>query len=113
MKELEITITEELNESGKHVFRIEMDAEQQEAISIVQNMLNDNNLEFNREFYQSKYNSYVVYDYKPFCFEGFIYGMEFDIENEKDKHTLSFISYLLSEWVSVVNKLNKLIELTK
>ena len=63
-----------------------------------------------KTFYQSKYNSYVKYDYEPFCAEGF--NIEFKItDNLGDgvftSNQLKFIEYV------VVKRLDRYIELEK
>ena len=61
-------------------------------------------------FYQSEYNSYVKYDYEPFCVEGF--NIEFEItDNLGDgvfaSNQLKFIEYV------AVKRLERYIELEK
>ena len=41
--------------------------------------------------WKSKYNSYVVYDYKPFCDDGFEITATV---TSADKNTLDFVEYL-------------------
>ena len=61
-------------------------------------------------FYRSKYNSYVKYDYEPFCVDGF--NIEFEItDNLGDgvfaSNQLKFIEYI------AVKRLDRYIELEK
>lgn len=61
-------------------------------------------------FYQSKYNTYVKYDYEPFCIEGF--NIEFEItDNLGDgvfaSNQLKFIEYV------AIKRLDRYIELEK
>lgn len=61
-------------------------------------------------FYQSKYNTYVKYDYEPFCVEGF--NIEFEItDNLGDgvfaSNQLKFIEYL------TIRRLDRYIKLEK
>ena len=37
----------------------------------VEDIAEENNCRIERKEWKSKYNSYVVYDYEPFCSEGF------------------------------------------
>lgn len=63
-----------------------------------------------KTFYQSKYNSYVKYDYEPFCVESF--NIEFEItDNLGDgvfaSNQLKFIEYV------AIKRLDRYIELEK
>ena len=63
-----------------------------------------------KTFYQSKYNSYVKYDYEPFCVEGF--NIEFEIADKLGdgvfaSNRLRFIEYV------IVKRLERYIELEK
>ena len=40
-------------------------------IDWVEDIADENNCKIERKEWKSKYNSYVVYDYEPFCSEGF------------------------------------------
>ena len=60
------------------------------------------------EEWKSKYNSYVVYDYEPFCSEGFeinILLSSFDISY------LNFIKYLYNEKLSTIEYLDNCIKI--
>lgn len=112
-KDIEIELKEEINEEQKHIFTIIVNADEAEAVAYIKQVIAEHGLIPYREFYQSKYNEYVLYDYEPFCIEGFKYGIEFDMDIERNKHAIGFVTYLLKEWVSAVNKFNKLMELTE
>jgi len=58
--------------------------------------------------WRSKYNNYVVYDYEPFCSEGFEITMTL---SAKDPRFLSFVKYLYDKKMSVINYLNDCIEI--
>lgn len=111
--DIEIELKEELTEGLKHIFTIMTNAEEADAVAHIKQIVEEHGLIPYHEFYQSKYNEHVVYDYEPFCVEGFRYGIEFDMDIERNKHAIGFVTYLLKEWVSAVNKLNKLMELTE
>ena len=42
-----------------------------DIVSWVEDIADENNCRIERKEWKSKYNSYVVYDYEPFCSEGF------------------------------------------
>lgn len=50
----------------------------------------------------SKYNSYVVYDYEPFCSDGFVVR----ISIEGTKESLGFIKYEYDKRIEQINRLN-------
>lgn len=77
---------------------------------VIEPLLNEfDKIDF-KTFYQSKYNSYVVYDYEPFCVEDF--NIEFEItDNLCDgvfaSNQLKFIEYV------AVKRLKRYVELEK
>ena len=69
----------------------------------------ENNSRIERKEWKSKYNSYVVYDYEPFCSEGFeinILLSSFDISY------LNFIKYLYNEKLSTIEYLENCAKIT-
>lgn len=55
--------------------------------------------------YQSKYNSYVVYDYEPFCIEGFYRQYIIIID---DIRISNYYEYLLNKNLKQISDLEKL-----
>lgn len=77
---------------------------------VIEPLLNEFDKVDFKTFYQSKYNSYVKYDYEPFCVEGF--NIEFEItDNLSDgvfaSNQLKFIEYV------AIKRLDRYIELEK
>lgn len=75
-----------------------------ELVGWLEYTADENNCRIERKEWQSKYNSYVVYDFEPFCAEGFeinILLSSFDISY------LNFIKYLYHEKLSTIEYLNK------
>lgn len=73
-----------------------------DIVSWVEDIAEENNCRIERKEWKSKYNSYVVYDYEPFCSEGFeinILLSAFDISY------LNFIKYLYNEKLSTIEYL--------
>lgn len=56
-----------------------------------------------RKEWKSKYNSYVVYDYEPFCSEGFEINV---LVSAPDFTFLNFIKFLYDQKVSTIEYLN-------
>ena len=75
----------------------------------VEAIAEENNCRIERKEWKSKYNSYVVYDYEPFCSEGFeinILLSSFDISY------LNFIKYLYNEKLSTIEYLDNCIKIS-
>lgn len=78
-----------------------------DIVGWVEDIAEENNCRIERKEWKSKYNSYVVYDYEPFCSEGFeinILLSSFDISY------LNFIKYLYNEKLSTIDYLNSCIK---
>ena len=58
--------------------------------------------------WRSKYNNYVVYDYEPFCSEGFEINMTL---SSSSPQFLNFVKYLYDKKMSVINYLNNCIDI--
>ena len=66
----------------------------------------ENNCRVDKKEWKSKYNSYVVYDYEPFCTDGFEINL---VITSFDQSYLNFIKYLYDEKVSTIDYLNSCI----
>ena len=92
-----MTIEYLINKYDENKFAIELkDAENKIAID---DLLD--NLKTIKEEYQSKYNSFIVYDYKPSCTTGFKYYAEFEVS----RRYIDFIMYLITSKLDNINKL--------
>lgn len=78
-----------------------------DLIEYLENLCNEIGCRISRKEWKSKYNSYVVYDYEPFCSDGFI--VNFEIQGIGNR--LTFISYLYEKRCEVVNFLNKYLQI--
>ena len=79
-----------------------------DIVDWVEGVAEENNCKVERKEWKSKYNSYVVYDYEPFCSEGFeinILLSSFDISY------LNFIKYLYNEKLSTIEYLDNCIKI--
>ena len=73
-----------------------------DIVSWIEDIAEENNCKIERKEWKSKYNSYVVYDYEPFCSDGFeinILLSSFDISY------LNFIKYLYNEKLTTLEYL--------
>lgn len=74
-----------------------------EIVDWLENIVEENNGKVEKKEWKSKYNSYVVYDYEPFCTDGFEINMTI---TSFDQSYLNFIKYLYDEKVSTIDYLN-------
>ncbi len=67
----------------------------EKTMQVINNLLSEfDRIEVKKSF-QSKYNSYVCYDYEPYCIDGFI--IQYEIKDTKAKFAsdlLKFIEFL-------------------
>ena len=86
--------------------RLEMKDIDQNLLPWLEDVIEENNSKIERKEWKSKYNSYVVYDYEPFCTEGFEINL---VTSSRDNSYLNFIKYLYDEKVSTIEYLNNCI----
>ena len=86
--------------------RLEMKNIDQNILPWLEDIIEENNSRIERKEWKSKYNSYVVYDYEPFCTEGFEINL---IISSREDAYLNFIKYLYDEKISTIEYLNSCI----
>ena len=62
----------------------------------------ENNCRVDRKEWKSKYNSYVVYDYEPFCSDGFEINM---VVSSYDVNYLNFLKFLFENKIKTIEYL--------
>ena len=77
-----------------------------DIVDWLEDVAEENNCHIERKEWKSKYNSYVVYDYEPFCTDGFEINLVITSYNPA---YLNFIKYLYDEKVSTIKYLNSCI----
>ena len=77
-----------------------------DIVNWVEDIAEENNCKIERKEWKSKYNSYVVYDYEPFCTDGFEINLVITSYNAA---YLNFIKYLYDEKISTIEYLNSCI----
>ena len=65
-----------------------------DIVEWVEDIVEENNCRIERKEWKSKYNSYVVYDYEPFCSDGFEINL---LLSSFDISYLNFIKDLYNE----------------
>ena len=83
--------------------RLELKNVNKEIINWLEDIVEENNGRIEKKEWKSKYNSYVVYDYEPFCTDGFEINLTI---TSFDEAYLHFIKYLYEEKISTIDYLN-------
>ena len=78
-----------------------------ELVDWFENIVDEHNCRIERKEWKSKYNSYVVYDYEPFCSEGFEINI---LISSIDISFLNFVKYLYNEKLNIIEYLNNCIK---
>jgi len=86
--------------------RLEMKDINKEILPWLEDIIEENNSKIEQKEWKSKYNSYVVYDYEPFCSEGFQINI---IISSNVPQYLNFIKYLYDEKINTIEYLNSCI----
>lgn len=79
-----------------------------DIVDWIENVAEENNCRIERKEWKSKYNSYVVYDYEPFCSEGFEINL---LLSSFDISYLNFIKYLYNQKLCTIEYLNNCIKI--
>lgn len=77
-------------------------------INWFENVAEENNCRIEKKEWKSKYNSYVTYDYEPFCSDGFEINV---VVSSTDSTYLNFLKYLYTEKVNTIEYLNNCIRI--
>ena len=67
----------------------------------------ENNCQIEKKEWKSKYNSYVIYDYEPFCSDGFEINITL---SSFDVNYLYFVKFLYNNKLETIEYLNSCIE---
>lgn len=76
---------------------------------IIEDIIKENYCKIRGKFWQSQYNSYVIYDYEPLCSEGFI--LKFEIVGNINK--LKFLKVLIEQRLERIQQLEKCYNLVR
>jgi len=79
-----------------------------DIVNWIEDVAEENNCRIERKEWKSKYNSYVVYDYEPFCSDGFEINL---LLSAKEISNLNFIKYLYKEKMATIEYLNNCIKI--
>lgn len=79
---------------------LSIDAENKDNIRAIERIENELGLDIIKAEWKSKYNSYVVYDYEPYCVSGYNHLRYYPIGHKTD-----FLKYLINKHLSNLNVL--------
>ncbi len=96
-----------MENSRAHNNKIEMKNINKDIVGWLEDVIEENNGRIDKKEWKSKYNSYVVYDYEPFCSEGFEINMQISSHNPA---YLNFIKYLYDEKIHTIDYLKSCME---
>lgn len=88
--------------------QIELKNVNKEIVCWLEDIIDENNGRVERKEWKSKYNNYVVYDYEPFCSDGFEINF---LVSSFDYSYLNFIKYLYDEKINTIKFLNNCVKI--
>lgn len=91
---------------GSKYSRLEIKNVNKDILHWLEDIIEENNSRIEKKEWKSVYNSYVVYDYEPFCTDGFEINLTLVSHNMA---YLNFIQYLYDEKINTIDYLNSCI----
>ena len=92
---------------GSVISQLEFKNIDKDILFWLENIAVENGCRIEKKEWKSKYNSYVVYDYEPFCSDGFEINL---LLSCLDANRLDFISYLYENKMKDIDHLQKCYE---
>lgn len=96
-------LVERFNERLNNKKNIEFNNVHRDLLDWLENIIIENNCYIEKREWKSKYNSYVVYNYEPFCSEGF--DINITVSSTSLEH-LYFLKYLYANKLNTIEFLN-------
>ena len=96
-------LTDRYTDSLNQRKEIEFNNISKEILPWLENLAFEHNCKIERKEWKSKYNSYVIYDYEPFCSDGFEISL---VISSNSKEHLEFLKYLYQNKLSTIEYLN-------
>ena len=96
-------LTERYNNISDDKFIYEFKNVEKELLPWFESIVYENNANVEKKEWCSRYNSYVIYDYEPFCSDGFDITV---VVSAKDRSYLEFIKYLYENKISLISYLD-------
>lgn len=96
-------LVERFNERLNNRKNIEFNNVHKDLLDWLEDIVTENNCYVEKREWKSKYNSYVVYNYEPFCSEGF--DINITVSSNSLEH-LYFLKYLYANKLNTIEFLN-------
>ena len=77
-----------------------------DIVEWLEDIAEENNCRIEKKEWKSKYNSYVIYDYEPFCSDGFEINVTI---SSHDINYLYFLKFLYTNKINTIEYLNNCI----
>ena len=100
-------LTEKYQDELNNRKQIEVKDVNKDMVSWLEDLAEEINCRVDRKEWKSKYNSYVVYDYEPFCAEGFEINL---FLSSTSRAHLNFLKYLYDNKLSTLKYLDNCIK---
>lgn len=97
----------QLQDNSKFAYR-EFKNVNRDLVSWLEDIIDENHCTVERKEWQSRYNIYVVFDYVPFCADGFEINLQV---SSHDYSYLEFVNQLYVKRVADMEHLNRCAEL--
>ena len=95
------------HEQNKRNFYCEFKNVAKESLQWLENLAWEYRCKIDKKEWKSKYNNYVIYDYEPFCSEGFEINV---LLSSIDMSYLNFVKFLYNEKINTLEFLNNCIK---
>lgn len=98
----------EIKESKEGTLLLKIDVSSEKyASAYAIKILTEYSVGYTQEW-RNKYNSIIVYDYEPFCADGFHHVITLDLA-QQDKNKAAFAIYLINKYIETIQTLEKCI----
>ncbi len=96
-------LTERYTDGINQRHQTEFNNVNKELLPWLEDLALETNCKIERKEWKSKYNSYVIYDYEPFCSDGFEINI---VVSSASREHLEFLRYLYENKINTIEYLN-------
>ena len=98
-----LMLTEKYTDGINQRHQIEFNNINKDILPWFEDIALENNCKIDKKEWKSKYNSYVIYDYEPFCSDGFEINI---VVSSLSRAHLDFLKYLYDNKINTIDYLN-------
>ena len=103
-----VMLTDKQNNQDKQYFQNEFKNVAKESIGWLENLAWEYRCKIEKKEWKSKYNNYVIYDYEPFCADGFEINLTL---SSRQVEYLNFVRFLYENKIQTIGYLKKCLAL--